>query len=145
MSHDLDPPIWARFIRFLPVNYYELRSMRFEVYGCRPGKHVYLLQFLVDSLVHGFLSFELRMHEVRFKSTKEVKEGATGLSGNARLHLSVPVLRNKAFTNQSKVCEVVSTQEKRNEIFVIGKASLLTLSENLSHGFKRKLTILPKS
>lgn len=119
--------------------------MRFEVYGCRPGKHVYLLQFLVDSLVHGFLSFELRMHEVRFKSTKEVKEGATGLSGNARLHLSVPVLRNKAFTNQSKVCEVVSTQEKRNEIFVIGKASLLTLSENLSHGFKRKLTILPKS
>ncbi|XP_029200554.2 uncharacterized protein LOC114965136 [Acropora millepora] len=36
VSHDLDPPIWTRFIRFLPMNYYKLRSMRFEVYGCRP-------------------------------------------------------------------------------------------------------------
>ncbi|XP_078346319.1 LOW QUALITY PROTEIN: SCO-spondin-like [Oculina patagonica] len=33
----LDPPIIARFIRLLPVNYYGWMSLRMELYGCRSG------------------------------------------------------------------------------------------------------------
>lgn len=42
--HDLNPPITARYIRFLPVDWYLAISMRVELYGCT-GTAVILLYF----------------------------------------------------------------------------------------------------
>ncbi|XP_078344084.1 uncharacterized protein LOC144629740 [Oculina patagonica] len=39
VSHDLNPPIMARFIRFRPVTFNNHMSMRVEVYGCKVGFH----------------------------------------------------------------------------------------------------------
>ena len=36
--HDLNPPITARYIRFLPVEWEDEISMRVELYGCVKGK-----------------------------------------------------------------------------------------------------------
>ena len=36
--HDLNPPIIARYIRFLPVEWKDEISMRVELYGCVKGK-----------------------------------------------------------------------------------------------------------
>ena len=36
--HDLNPPITARYIRFLPVEWNDEISMRVELYGCVKGK-----------------------------------------------------------------------------------------------------------
>ena len=36
--HDLNPPIIARYIRFLPVKWEGEISMRVELYGCVKGK-----------------------------------------------------------------------------------------------------------
>ena len=36
--HDLNPPIIARYIRFLPVKWEVEISMRVELYGCVKGK-----------------------------------------------------------------------------------------------------------
>ena len=36
--HDLNPPITARYIRFLPVKWKREISMRVELYGCVKGK-----------------------------------------------------------------------------------------------------------
>ena len=36
--HDLNPPITARYIRFLPVEKNNEISMRVELYGCVKGK-----------------------------------------------------------------------------------------------------------
>lgn len=35
VSHDLNPPIMARFIRFRSVSFHGHMSMRVEVYGCK--------------------------------------------------------------------------------------------------------------
>ena len=37
VSHELKPPIWARYIRFHPKTWYGHVSMRVEVYGCKKG------------------------------------------------------------------------------------------------------------
>ena len=37
----LDPAIIARYIRIRPRSWYGHISMRFEVYGCKNGKHVF--------------------------------------------------------------------------------------------------------
>lgn len=37
VSHELKPPIWARYIRFHPKTWYSHISMRVEVYGCKKG------------------------------------------------------------------------------------------------------------
>lgn len=37
VSHDLSPPIKARFIRFQPVAWYNHISMRVELYDCPKG------------------------------------------------------------------------------------------------------------
>lgn len=42
MSHDLSPPIKARYIRFRPVEWKSWISMRVELYGCRQG--IYFLR-----------------------------------------------------------------------------------------------------
>ena len=36
--HDLNPPITARYIRFLPVEWEDEISLRVELYGCVKGK-----------------------------------------------------------------------------------------------------------
>ena len=38
--HDLNPPITARYIRFLPVEWEDEISMRVELYGCVKGKEM---------------------------------------------------------------------------------------------------------
>ena len=38
VNHDLNPPIIARYIRFLPVKWEGEISMRVELYGCVKGK-----------------------------------------------------------------------------------------------------------
>ena len=35
VSHDLNPPIRARLIRFVPVAWHSRISMRVELYGCQ--------------------------------------------------------------------------------------------------------------
>ena len=41
--HDLNPPITARYIRFLPVEWEDEISMRVELYGCVKGKEMVFL------------------------------------------------------------------------------------------------------
>ena len=41
--HDLNPPITARYIRFLPVERNDEISMRVELYGCVKGKEMAFL------------------------------------------------------------------------------------------------------
>ena len=41
--HDLNPPITARYIRFLPVEWNDEISMRVELYGCVKGKKMAFL------------------------------------------------------------------------------------------------------
>ena len=41
--HDLNPPITARYIRFLPVEWNDEISMRVELYGCVKGKEMAFL------------------------------------------------------------------------------------------------------
>ena len=41
--HDLNPPITARYIRFLPVEWEDEISMRVELYGCVEGKEMVFL------------------------------------------------------------------------------------------------------
>ena len=41
--HDLNPPITARYIRFLPVKWKREISMRVELYGCAKGKKMAFL------------------------------------------------------------------------------------------------------
>lgn len=37
VSHELDPPIRARYIRFRPLSWHNQISMRIELYGCAQG------------------------------------------------------------------------------------------------------------
>ena len=37
ISHELNPPIEAAFIRFRPVTWHSWISMRVELYGCTQG------------------------------------------------------------------------------------------------------------
>ena len=41
--HDLNPPITARYIRFLPLEWNDEISMRVELYGCVKGKEMAFL------------------------------------------------------------------------------------------------------
>ena len=41
--HDLNPPITARYIRFLPLEWNDETSMRVELYGCVKGKETAFL------------------------------------------------------------------------------------------------------
>ena len=41
--HDLNPPITARYIRFLPLEWNDDISMRVELYGCVKGKEMAFL------------------------------------------------------------------------------------------------------
>ena len=41
--HDLNPPITARYIRFLPVEWEDEISLRVELYGCVKGKEMVFL------------------------------------------------------------------------------------------------------
>ena len=41
--HDLNPPITARYMRFLPVEWEDEISMRVELYGCVKGKEMVFL------------------------------------------------------------------------------------------------------
>ena len=41
--HDLNAPITARYIRFLPVEWNDEISMRVELYGCVKGKKIAFL------------------------------------------------------------------------------------------------------
>ena len=41
--HDLNPPITARYIRFLPVEWEDEISLRVELYGCVKGKEMAFL------------------------------------------------------------------------------------------------------
>ena len=41
--HDLNTPITARYIRFLPVEWEDEISMRVELYGCVKGKEMVFL------------------------------------------------------------------------------------------------------
>ena len=46
--HDLNPPITARYIRFLPVEKNNVISMRVELYGCVKGKgNGFLLKLII--------------------------------------------------------------------------------------------------
>ena len=46
--HDLNPPITARYIRFLLVEWEDEISMRVELYGCVKGKEmVFLLKLII--------------------------------------------------------------------------------------------------
>ena len=46
--HDLNPPITARYIRFLPVEKNNEISMRVELYGCVKGKgNGFLLKLII--------------------------------------------------------------------------------------------------
>lgn len=40
VSHDLSPPIKARFIRFRPIAWYNQISMRVELYDCPKGTNL---------------------------------------------------------------------------------------------------------
>ena len=43
LYHDLNPPITARYIRFLPVEWEDEISMRVELYGYVKGKEMVFL------------------------------------------------------------------------------------------------------
>ena len=50
VSHELKPPIWARYIRFHPKTWHSHISMRVEVYGCKKGTLFnFTLSFLTSS------------------------------------------------------------------------------------------------
>ena len=53
--HDLNAPITARYIRFLPVEWNDEISMRVELYGCVKGKensfHLKLIIIVSNRLI----------------------------------------------------------------------------------------------
>ena len=51
--HNLNPPIRARYIRFLPVAWYGNIAMRVELYGCQGT--IMLLLLLVQKLAKEYL------------------------------------------------------------------------------------------
>lgn len=55
VSHELNPPIRARYIRFRPETWYGRISMRVELYGCRGTvqrlpfrSHINIALYIVD-------------------------------------------------------------------------------------------------
>ena len=52
MSHDLNPPITARFIRFRPVSWVKHISMRVELYGCHSGMTCVQVASITCFLLH---------------------------------------------------------------------------------------------
>ena len=47
-SHNLNPPITARYIRFIPIDWHRRISMRVELYGCVPGKEGRCSNFMLS-------------------------------------------------------------------------------------------------
>ena len=57
VSHELKPPIWARYIRFHPKTWYGHISMRVEVYGCKKGTLFNFTQSLLTNSSLELLKF----------------------------------------------------------------------------------------
>jgi len=50
VSHDLNPPIITRYIRFRPITWHGWIAMRVELYGCLEGTERAFLQSINQSI-----------------------------------------------------------------------------------------------
>ena len=66
--HVLNPPIRARYIRVVPVDWHNWISMRMELYGCQGNERVLFSALIPRRFVHKIIA----IHVLRVRSSDDI-------------------------------------------------------------------------